>query len=186
MKNNSQPQYADDATEDVSLLLRLRLPWLVWGLVLGLLLTIAMSKFESILAAELRLAFFIPVIVYMSDAVGTQTQTIFVRNLAKGPVKLANYLVKELALGLILGGIFGLGIGLFALLWFNSSKVAATVGLAMSASVTTATILALLVANLLKAEHQDPAVGAGPVTTVIQDLISVLIYFGVASLIILG
>ena len=78
--------YADDAKEKVGFLLRLRLPWLIIGLVGGTLASFLVSRFEEILSQNISLAFFLPLIVYMSDAVGTQTETIFVRNLAKGKV----------------------------------------------------------------------------------------------------
>lgn len=185
LMNKNEPILADDSNEKVSLLLKLRLPWLIAGLLLGTVLTVAVSKFESLLSRDVALAFFIPIIVYISDAVGTQTQTIYIRNLAKGHAKFSTYMVKEIILGIILGGLFGSAMGTFAWLWRGSIELGLTVGLAMAASVATATVVALLIPIFLKAEHTDPAVGGGPVTTVIQDLISVLIYFAVASVIIL-
>lgn len=71
----------DDIQEPVTHLVKNRLPWLFTGLFGGIVTSIIMSHFEKILAADIRLSFFIPVIVYMSDAVGTQTETIYVRHL---------------------------------------------------------------------------------------------------------
>jgi len=180
--------YADDATEEVGLLVRLRLPWLLVGLVVGAVITFAVSRFEHVLASQVSLAFFIPIIVYMSDAVGTQTETIYIRNLSRhrAKIKLSVYIVKELLLGLIIGTASGLLLALFALIWLGSPAIALTVGLAMMASITTAAVLALFVPTLLgRFKKVDPAVGAGPFTTAIQDLLSLLIYFLIASLIIL-
>ncbi|MBW3538568.1 magnesium transporter [Candidatus Parcubacteria bacterium] len=179
------PVYADDATEGVNLLLRLRLPWLVAGLLLGTLTAVVVARFESLLASDVRLAFFIPVIVYMTGAVGAQTESIYVHNLSRRQAKFRIYLLKEMLLGLILGAIFGVVLGLGTLLVLNSQAVALTVGLAMFAGVATASIVGLLVPNILKREHQDPAAGAAPVVTVIQDLVSLLIYFLIADAIIL-
>lgn len=176
--------YADDATEGVGMLLRIRLPWLVVGLILGTITTVVISRFEALIAAEIRLTYFVPLIVYISDAVGAQTQTIYVRNLGRRQGSFNIYLIKELLLGVILGGLFGTMTAMFASYWFKSTNLAFTVGTAMFASIATATIVALMVPRFLSREHQDPAVG-GPVTTVIQDLISVLIYFWIASVIIL-
>jgi magnesium transporter len=181
---NSKTVYADDATEGVGLLLRIRLPWLIVGLVLGTLTTIVVSRFEALISTEIRLTYFVPLIVYISDAVGAQTQTIFVRNLARRQGSFGVYLMKELLLGIILGGFFGAITATFSNYWFKSPQLAFTVGTAMFASIATASVIALIIPKFLSSEHQDPAVG-GPVTTVIQDLISVLIYFGIASAIIL-
>lgn len=185
LRRVKSPVYADDATESVGLLLRLRLPWLAVGLAVGSLTTVLISRFEIVLASEVRLAFFIPIIVYLSGAVGTQTETIYVRNLGRRQIKLSAYIAKEMALGLILGAIFGSLTWLFALAWLRSAAIASTVGLAMFASISAATLIALAVASLLNKEHQDPALGAGPFTTVLQDLVGLLIYFFIASAIIL-
>jgi len=176
--------YADDATENVSLLLRLRLPWLVVGLFGGLLITLFIGRFENLLASKVELAFFIPIVVYLSDSVGTQTEEIYIRNLAKKRVRFLTYLTKEILVGLAIGLLFGLAIALFALAWKGSVDVAITVGLAMFASISVATVMALIIANFLYREHTDPALGAGPFTTVVQDAISLIIYFVIASAII--
>lgn len=183
-KKTERTVYADDATERVGQLLSLRLPWLIVGLLGGMLATRVAAYFETLLTSEVALAFFIPVIVYMSDAVGTQTETIYVRNLSKRQLNFWVYLAKELTLGLILGLIFGFAIGAFAFLWLEKYAVALVVGLAMFASIVTATVISLVIPSLLYRGHTDPAVGAGPFTTVIQDLISLLIYFLIATLII--
>lgn len=183
-KDQFKEIYADDATESVGFLLRLRTPWLLVGLLGGALATILVSRFEKVISENISLAFFLPIIVYMSDAVGTQTETIFVRNLArKRQLNLAAYILKELGIGLILGLIFGLLVGLFAAGWFKSRDVAITVGLAMFVNVTIAPLVALIVPTVLKREHTDPALGSGPFATVIQDIASLLVYFLVASLI---
>src|SRR3989344_3470247 len=76
-------QLEDDAKEPGGNLLEHPLPWLTLGLLVGMATAVIISKYESILSRDLRLAFFLPIIVYMSDAVGTQTETIYVRHLAK-------------------------------------------------------------------------------------------------------
>ncbi|MDP3741339.1 MAG: magnesium transporter [bacterium] len=174
----------DDVNDPVGHLLGHRLPWLALGLLGGMVTSIIVSKYEAILSADIRLAFFVPVIVYLSDAVGTQTETIYVRHIKKTGTGFGKYLFKETILGLCLGSIFGLAIGLFAQLWLHSTEVGLTVGLAMLINVAIAPVLATIVPALLYKEHSDPALGAGPLATIIQDLISLLIYFFIASLII--
>lgn len=83
----------------------------------------AVSHFESILESDIRLSFFIPMIVYMSDAVGTQTETIYVRHLQSKNADFGKYFLKEIVLGSSLGVIFGLTVGLFAYLWLGSMHI---------------------------------------------------------------
>lgn len=176
--------YADDRNESVSFMIKLRLPWLFAGLIFGGFMTLLVSRFENVLSSHVQLAFFIPFIVYISDAIGTQTETIYIRNLRQKTTNLATYLVKELFLGIFLGLLFGSLVGLFAYIWLGNFSVALTVGLSMLASISTATILALIIPSLIQRERSDPALGAGPFTTVVQDTVSLMIYFGIASAII--
>jgi magnesium transporter len=175
----------DDDKETVTLMIEHRLPWLIIGMFGGIGATLLSAKFEALLATNIRLAFFIPVIVYMADAVGTQTETVYVRNLTTRTVKFHTYLLKEFILGNVIGLFFGVGIALFAYMWFKDIGTAFTVGYSMFATMGTAPLVALIVPTIIKKEHKDPAVGAGPFTTVIQDLLSLLIYFYIASIIIL-
>ena len=169
--------------ERIDHLIEHRIPWLIIGLLGGLLVTLIVSNFESILAADVRLAFFIPVIIYLSGAVGTQTETIYVRFLSKEKVHFWKYISKESVIGLGLGLISGLFLGIFAAYWLNSLGIGLVIGLTMFINLTLAPILAVLVTNLLYKRKTDPALGAGPVVTIILDLISLLVYFFITSLI---
>ncbi len=175
----------DDTTEGINLLIQHRLPWLLLGLVGGILSMFLSSRFEELLSRNIQLVFFIPVIVYMADAVGTQTQTIYIRNLGREKVNFYTYLFKEFFTGIALGSIFGSILGVIAFLFFNSYATGFTVGLAMAAGIGTAPIVALIVPNILQKIQTDPALGGGPFTTILQDLLSLIIYLTIASLILL-
>ena len=174
----------DDTKERVSSLIKERLPWLIVGLLGGIIVTFLVSKFEGILSKNISLAFFLPVIVYMSDAIGTQTENIYVRNLAKFRDNFLPYLLKELLVGVTFGIIFGTLLGLFAKLWLGFDSVAITVAIAMLINGILAPVVALIIPELLFKEHEDPALGAGPFTTISQDLISLSVYLLVAALVI--
>lgn len=174
----------DDTKERLTTLIKERLPWLIIGLIGGILATILVSRFENILSKNIGLTFFLPVIVYMSDAIGTQTETVYVRNLAKFKDNFFKYLFKEILIGLSLGVLFGFIMGFFAKLWLGSDQIALAVGCAMFINATIAPIIALIVPEILFKKRLDPALGGGPFTTVIQDVISLLIYLSVAVYII--
>ena len=185
MEDNRVPQeLEDDSREKVTLMIEHRLPWLFVGLVGGILATFLSSRFSALLERNIELAFFIPVIVYMAAAVGSQTQSVYVRNLGRDGVRLKAYLLKEIALGTVVGGLFGLSIGIFSYLWFGIFKTSLSIGFSMFLTMSFAPVVALLVPTIIQKEHKDPAVGSGPFTNLIQDLISLSVYFAIATFVI--
>ncbi len=182
-KATRNPRYADDATESVSLLLKFRLPWLAMGVALSLCTAVLVSKFEHILSADPALVFFIPLIIYMSDSVGTQTATIYIRNLNKKQARFHIYMIKELLIGISLGLFFGLFVALATHFWLHKDQVALTVGTAMAVNLTTATVFSLLTTATMNRLGVDPASGVDPIVSVFQDVISISIYLVVATLI---
>lgn len=185
MEMHEEHREEDVAKESVEHSIEYRVPWLLLGLLGGAVATVIVSKYEAVLAADVRLAFFIPIIVYLSDAVGTQTETIYVRSLSKKKVNFIRYIAKESVIGFGLGIVSGIVFGMFATYWLASPLLGITIGLAMLVNLTIAPVLAVLIPNMLYKQHVDPALGAGPVATIIQDVISLLVYFMIASIIIL-
>ncbi|MBU1669955.1 MAG: magnesium transporter [Actinobacteria bacterium] len=154
-----------------------RAPWLIFGAVVGLGLGLLASLFERTLQETVALAFFIPVVAYIADSVGTQAEAITVRALATLNIKSRMYMMRELIIGLLLGVMLGALGWVGALLISRSFDIAMVVGLSLFAASTIASVLASLIPITLKAMHVDPALGAGPIATALQDVISVLIYF---------
>jgi len=169
--------------EPVQRRFRHRLPWLLVGLAGSLLAADFVGWFETQLQQKVMLAFFIPGIVYLADAVGTQTETIVVRGLSVG-VSIRQMLCRELLSGLTIGIVLGAAGGLLVWWRWNDSEVALVVGLALLAACSTATLAAMAVPWLLDKFDFDPAFSSGPLATVIQDLSSILIYFAIATAVI--
>ncbi|MDO8493210.1 MAG: magnesium transporter [bacterium] len=174
-------EYADDEHTSLPRLIGMRLPPLAIGFVLGILLPFIISRFEELLTRDIRIAFFIPFIIYMADAVATQTESIYIRDLKTGKASFKKYLLKESFVGLILGLVSGVIGGIVAFLWFKSMPLAYTVAFGMLGAIVVAPIVALTVVEILELEHTDPAVGSGPIATVIQDSLSILIFGLIAS-----
>jgi len=93
--------YADDNYESVSTLMRLRAPALCVGLVLGIIISFATSRFEKVLSSNIQVAYFMPFIVYIADAIGTQTESIYSRNLKNNKTNFRTYMYKEALIGLL-------------------------------------------------------------------------------------
>jgi magnesium transporter len=136
--------------------------------------------FEEQLEAKVLLAFFVPGVVYMADAVGTQTEALLIRGLAAG-VRVRDVAVRELVTGLALGVIVGAAFLPFAWLAWGDGWTAASVSLALVASCAIATAVAMALPWLFQRLGRDPAFGSGPLATVVQDLLSIAIYFAIAS-----
>jgi magnesium transporter len=155
----------------------LRLPWLVIGLLLSTAGTALMAGFEKALQANVTLAFFIPAIVYLTDAIGTQTEAIAVRGLSIRHRPLARILASEM----ITGGLIGLALGVIAylgvLLTFRDATTALGVGISLFAAGSLASTLGLLLPWGLSRLGIDPAFGSGPIATIIQDVLTILVYF---------
>jgi magnesium transporter len=169
--------------EPVQRRFRHRMPWLLVGLAGALLAALIVGRYEAELEATVMLAFFIPSIVYLADAVGTQTETVAIRGLSAG-VGLRHMARRELSAGLVIGAALGaVALPLVWWLW-GDAEVALTVGLAVFAACGTATVAAMALPAVLRRSGRDPAFASGPLATVIQDLASILIYFAIARLII--
>jgi magnesium transporter len=157
-----------------------RVPWLLVGLLGALLAADIVGAYEQQLQANVMLAFFIPGIVYLADAVGTQTEALVIRGLSVG-VSIGGVVRREVYTGLLVGvtlaAVF-FPIGLWR--WGDASMVTA-VALAILAACTTASAVALTLPWLLNRLGLDPAFGSGPLATVIQDLLSVIIYLRIAT-----
>ncbi len=181
--NEKKEFIEDDVKDSLKNIVANRLPWLIIGLLGGIVVTIIVSRYENVLESDVRLAFFIPIVVYISDAVGTQTEAIIIRRLKNEKTDFWTYMYREMLLGVCLGVIFGTAMGIFAYYWLNSIQIALTVGLAILINIVIAPLLATIMPMLLFKKHSDPALGSGPVTTIIQDLISLLIFFLIAEMI---
>jgi magnesium transporter len=161
-----------------------RLPWLLVGMAGSALATVMMTRFETALAAHIAVAFFIPAIVYLADAVGTQSEAVAVRGLSLTETAIAPLVIGELGTGILIGAT--LGAVAYPLIWlaFGSVALAAAVALALIFASSIATSIGLLLPWAFARLGYDPALGSGPLATVIQDVLSLLIYFLIASILV--
>jgi magnesium transporter len=168
------------SVESVGRRFRHRLPWLLVGLVGALLSADLVGSFEGQLEANVILAFFIPGVVYMADAVGTQTETLVVRGLSVG-VGIGQVAVRELLTGLLVGITVAAAFVPVGLWRWGEPDVVVAVALSLLAACSIATLIAMALPWLLSRLGRDPAFGSGPLATVVQDLLSVVIYLGIAG-----
>jgi magnesium transporter len=161
-----------------------RLPWLLVGMAGSALATAMMARFETALTAHIAVAFFVPGIVYLADAVGTQSEVITIRGLSLTNATLLKMLASEMATSLLIGAT--LGAIAFPLVWlaFGSAALAITVAIALMVASIVATAVGILLPWLFARLGYDPALASGPIATVIQDMLSLLTYFLTASVLV--
>ena len=157
-----------------------RLPWLIVGLFGAIAAAAIVGGFESQLEHNVLIAFFIPAVVYLADAVGTQTEALVIRGLSVG-VGVRRIAGRELTTGLFVGLLIAAASYPLVLFGWHDAQVATAVSIALLASCTIATTVAMALPWLLQRLGKDPAFGAGPLATVIQDLLSIPIYFVTAA-----
>ncbi len=161
-------------------LTKLRLPWLVLGLFGGLFAAQVVHFFESTLRDQFILTAFIPLIVYMADAVGTQTETLFVRSLVY-QLDFRKYFLKEIKVSLIIAFVLGILLGLISYLMFSLLNIGIILGASLFFTIVSSFILGIIVPYLFNKLKKDPAIASGPIGTIIRDVLSLIIYFSIAT-----
>ncbi len=164
---------------------RIRLPWLFASCIGGIIAFLVIGHFEGSLSQFAYLAAFIPVIMGMGGNIGTQSSTIVVRGLATGRLTIRDIwkvVGKELAVGLILGVVYGVLIGTVAQFRFSTVAIAFSVGLALICSMSLAALIGSFVPMAFARFHIDPAVATGPFVTTSIDIVSVFFYFQIATI----
>jgi magnesium transporter len=164
---------------------RMRMPWLLTSLVGGMITGVFLWFFRPAIQHVIALASFIPVITAMGGNVGLQTSTLMVRGLAMGRIEAAEIgavFLKELAVGLMMGTICGTIVGVVAYLWHGPAMLGMVVGLAMFAAITVAAVMGTLMPIVLKKIGVDPAISSGPFVTAANDITGLVIYLGLATL----
>ena len=178
---------SDDVESDDSLwdLTRARLPWLLIGLFGGLAGAYVIGAFEEMDRFS-SMALFIPLIAAMGGNVGVQSAAIVVQGLAAGrsprDARLLPRLLKEFSVALLNGAICAaviLGAGVALGYGWNLSI---TVSLALVAVIIFAALFGTFIPLTLDKFKIDPALATGPFITTANDIIGLVIYFGIGVL----
>ena len=159
-----------------------RLPWIILGLLGGFFAAEVIKSYESVLSKNLVLASFIPLVAYIANAVGTQTQTLYIRELVTHPNQnITKYILRQLVISLLIAFASTFIVIIVANILGHSLYLGLVVGLAILSAILTATFFALIIPYILSKTDIDPAVGSGPFATIVQDLLSIMIYFAISN-----
>jgi magnesium transporter len=163
---------------------RLRFPWLVATLCGGLCCALLAGYYETTLATSIILAFFLTLVLGLSESVSAQSVTVTVevlRSRVPDRVWLARALRKEFATALMLGGACGGIVGVVAWLWRGHALAALVIGGSIVASMIMACLIGLTVPAVLHRFKLDPQIAAGPVSLALADVFTLLVYLNLAT-----
>lgn len=183
-----------DLEEKLSTSIKKRLPWLLFLMGLGLVVSTLIGSFSFVIAALPLLVGFQSLILDMSGNIGTQSLAVTIRVITnddlnrKDKIKLV---LKELRIGIINGLVIGLLSTLVCSIYvflvptgpdnyFESLKMSSCIGIALLSAMTCASLSGTLVPLLFKKLKIDPAVASGPLLTSLNDLIAATVYYGIA------
>jgi len=163
---------------------RIRFPWLLASIASGVLCAILVSAFEVTLAKSIVLAFFLALILGLGESVSIQSMTLTIQALRFTKPKLGWYasaFLREGKTAVLLGAACGLVVGIIVWLWRGTGGAAVVIGVSILLSLCSACLLGLTVPSLLHALKLDPKIAAGPVTLALADIITILVYFTLAA-----
>jgi magnesium transporter len=171
-----------------------RLPWLIALLAFAIPVAMITSLFEDVLTTVAILIIFQPLISASAGNVATQTLAVTLRMFNTNEKGLVKNSFREILTGLMNGFVIGcIAFGMtFVVSLLNTSLttqpllISFIVGLSLWITVFIAPILAILIPLSIKALKFDPAVASGPFITTIIDVTTLIIYFGLATLILGG
>ena len=162
---------------------------IVWLLVLMLSSAITgaiITNYENAFAAVPVLVAFIPMIMGTGGNCGSQSSTLIIRGLATDELELKDVfkiLWKEIRVAVIVGVILALVNGLRIFVQYDSLQLAVTIGLSITVTIIMAKSIGCLLPLLAKKLKLDPAIMAAPLISTIVDILSILIFFQIATLI---
>ena len=187
----------EDLNEGVFQSVKKRLPWLVALLFLGMLVSSVVGAFESVVAVLPIVICFQSMVLDMAGNVGTQSLAVTIRVLVDENLttsKKLHLLFKEMRVGLVNGallavmalGFLGVYIHFFkAYAWGKAFLLSGCVGISLIVAMVISSLVGTVIPMLFHKIHIDPAVASGPLITTINDLVAVVVYYGLAMIVLI-
>ncbi len=175
----------DIVSTSIPTAIRSRLPWLLASWLGGVGGALLLGGYSETLTHVVTLAFFMPVVFGMAGNVGSQSSTITVCALATGTINhqgTLRRLRREAFTGMLLGVIFGVLLGSVSYALHGEPKLSFVVSFSIFITMTCAASFGSMLPMIIRFLGFDPTVASGPFVTTATDILSILIYFTVASI----
>jgi magnesium transporter len=160
--------------------------WLGINLLTAFLAAGAIGFFEDILEQVVALAILITIVPSMGGIAGSQTLTLVIRGIALGQLGSSNYrslIKKEIAVGILNGLIWALVVASFSIFWFENYSIGAIIGFALLVNLIAGAFAGAVIPILLRQFGIDPAIAGGVVLTTVTDVIGIVAFLGLATLV---
>jgi magnesium transporter len=169
-----------ETTDSPMRLSRARLPWLIIGLIGGVLVAALIAQFEGDIKLNPEMAFFIPLIAAMGGNVGIQSSAIIVQGLASNSLGLESTfrkLTKEFIVATMNGLILAALLLSYNLLMKQGLALTYTVSISLFVVIIFAGLFGTIIPLMLNKMKLDPALATGPFITTTNDIMGLFIYF---------
>ena len=163
---------------------RFRFPWLLASISSGLMCAVLTSVFEVTLSKSIILAFFMALVLGLGESVSIQSMTVVIQALKlRQPTRKWYFreLRREMTTALLLGLACGSVVAGIVMIWRNDPIASIVVGGGIFGSLLGACFFGLSVPSLLHAVKLDPKIAAGPITLALTDVVTLVTYFGLAT-----
>lgn len=174
-----------ESSDTVMELMKARLPWLLIGMVIEIIASKVLEGNQTTGQKYFTLMIFVPLLSATAGNIGVQASAIVVQGLANGTLKQYSrqYLSKELSVAMISGTIISLFLFLYHSLVYQQYLVGFAISISMLVVIVFAASLGVVVPLFLHRRKIDPAIATGPFITTTNDVFGIMIYFGIARLI---
>jgi magnesium transporter len=176
----------EDMFSPVLLTSRRRGIWLGINLLTAFLAAYVIGMFEDILDQVVALAILITIVPSMGGIAGSQTLTIAIRGLALGQLGSSNYrslIKKELSVGLLNGLAWALVVATLSIIWFDNFSIGAIIAFALIVNLLAGAFAGAVIPLLLRQIGVDPAIAGGVVLTTVTDVVGIIAFLGLATLV---
>jgi magnesium transporter len=166
-------------------LIRARFPWLLIGLIGGILGSLVLGNYEAELNHVTELAFFIPLTMAMAGNVGVQSSSIVVQSIASGVRDVGatgKRLAKELLIAFATASIFAVLIFLYNFFVQGNMNLTLSVSISLFIVMLYASFFGTLIPLFLHKLKIDPALATGPFITTMNDILGLFIYFMIGKM----
>jgi magnesium transporter len=176
----------EDMFSPVLVTTRRRGIWLGINLLTAFLAAYVIGLFEEILDQVVALAILITIVPSMGGIAGSQTLTIAIRGLALGQLGSSNYrslVKKEILVGLLNGLIWALVVATLSIAWFGNINIGLVIAFALIANLVAGALAGAVIPVILRQIGIDPAIAGGVVLTTVTDVVGIIAFLGLATLV---
>ena len=160
--------------------------WLGINLLTAFLAAYVIGFFEDILDQVVALAILITIVPSMGGIAGSQTLTIAIRGLALGQLGSSNYrslITKEISVGLLNGLLWALVVASLSIIWFGNFAIGMVIAFALVVNLLAGALAGAVIPVVLRHIGIDPAIAGGVVLTTVTDVVGIIAFLGLATLV---